>query len=54
MMVLIYFCAVMQAMAPAGQSVARYYATAVENSFKAVVEQRNDLADQIADLRTAR
>jgi hypothetical protein len=51
MMIFLYFCVMMSAWTPGGESVARAYAGAVEDSFRAVVEGRNTLADQIADLR---
>jgi hypothetical protein len=51
MMILVYFCVMMSAWTPGGESMARAYVGAVEDSFRAVIEGRNAFADQIADMR---
>jgi hypothetical protein len=53
MMVFMYFCVMLSAISPRGEDLARYYVGQIEESYRAMVEGRNTLADTIADLRTS-
>ena len=53
MLVFVWFCVMVNAMAPSGESVARMYVNAIEDHYKAMIESRNVIADEIADLRNA-
>ena len=53
MLVFVWFCVMMNAMAPSGENVARLYVNAIEDQYRAIIEGRNAFADEIADLRRA-
>ena len=53
MMLFVWFCVVASAMMPGGEHIARQYVSAVEDHYRAMVETRSALADELADLRNA-
>lgn len=53
MLVMVWFYAMMSAVVPSGDQLARFYVNAIEDQYRAIVEQRSVLADEIADWRNA-
>ena len=53
MMLFVWFCVIASTMSPGGEKIARHYVSAVEDQYRAMIETRNVIADQIADLRNA-
>jgi len=51
MMIFMYFCVMVSALAPNGEQLARYYATTLENQYRALTETRAAIADEMADMR---
>jgi hypothetical protein len=51
MMIFMYFCVMVSALAPNGEHLARYYVSTIENQYRAFVETRAAIADEMADMR---